>query len=272
MIHECIHQRMNGQNETTMVANEHTVLGITPLSAYTDEEMNALSNFHLLHEFDELINENDSIATTTTTPSTTTTTIVPRLFSSCNFEWNQQRKLPEKFDWRRKGIVTGVKNQATCGSCYAFASISTVESLILRKQQKQRQRYRRSSRHYEYSSFNDDDDDQIWMNKVKPHHHHGHGGDINLSEQHVVNCVGKCHGSSVIKLFNFLRNEGITYEHLEPYNNKVCDVYSFFFMYKTLIFLFFCYYSHQNVIIIIQYVFVLKIFVSIINVFIRMKK
>nr|XP_046914171.1 cathepsin K-like [Dermatophagoides farinae] len=148
------------------------------------------------------------------------TTMVPRLFRSCNFEWNQQRKLPEKFDWRRKGIVTSVKNQATCGSCYAFASISTVESLILRKQQKQRQRYRRSSRHYEYSSFNDDDDDQIWMNKVKPHHHHGHGGDINLSEQHVVNCVGKCHGSSVIKLFNFLRNEGITYEHLEPYNNK----------------------------------------------------
>lgn len=46
------------------------------------------------------------------------------------FEVTSDAPLPESIDWRKKtpNVLTKVKNQGSCGSCWAFSAVETLES------------------------------------------------------------------------------------------------------------------------------------------------
>ena len=41
--------------------------------------------------------------------------------------------LPEKYDLRKEGLVTPVKNQGATGTCWAFGAMSSIESNIIKQ-------------------------------------------------------------------------------------------------------------------------------------------
>jgi KDEL-tailed cysteine endopeptidase len=98
--------------------------------------------------------------------------------------------VPPSVDWRAMGAVTGVKNQARCGSCWAFATVAAVEGI-----------------------------NQIRTKQL-----------VSLSEQELVDCDADnqgCNGGLMEHAFNFIQNNGgISTELSYPYlaRKNTCNV------------------------------------------------
>uniref|UniRef100_A0A0R3WSV2 Pept_C1 domain-containing protein n=1 Tax=Hydatigena taeniaeformis TaxID=6205 RepID=A0A0R3WSV2_HYDTA len=90
--------------------------------------------------------------------------------------------LPDTIDWRDKNIVTEVKNQGNCGSCWAFSSTGALEGALAKKT----------------------------------------GKLISLSEQQLVDCSLKngndgCNGGYMSYAFEYLEGHAIEPESAYPY-------------------------------------------------------
>ncbi|KAK7263716.1 hypothetical protein RJT34_31310 [Clitoria ternatea] len=106
-----------------------------------------------------------------------------RKLSHAEFRYHEQGDLPESKDWRKEGVVTDVKDQGSCGSCWAFSAVAAVEGI----------------------------------NKIKS------GELVSLSEQELVDCdVGNgnqgCSGGLMETAFAFIeKNGGLTTTEDYPY-------------------------------------------------------
>jgi len=74
---------------------------LTPLADWSQEEFAARNTFQ-------------------NAPAPAGTRVLPKLDTS---------NLPTSFDWREQGAVTPVKNQGSCGSCWAFATVANIEGV-----------------------------------------------------------------------------------------------------------------------------------------------
>jgi len=88
-------------------------------------------------------------------------------------------KGPNSVDHRNSGLVTGVKNQAQCGSCWAFSATGCMEG--------------------------------AWMRKT--------GQLIPLSEQQLVDCssAGSCQGGMMGPAWEYAQRKGLESESAYPY-------------------------------------------------------
>ncbi|XP_042020413.1 vignain-like [Salvia splendens] len=110
--------------------------------------------------------------------------------ASTGFMHEEARDLPPSVDWRAQGAVTGVKNQGSCGSCWAFSTVVGVEGI----------------------------------NKIKS------GELVSLSEQELVDCEQDnegCNGGLMEHAFEYIKKQGgLATESIYPYTatDGNCDV------------------------------------------------
>ncbi|VDP20794.1 unnamed protein product [Onchocerca flexuosa] len=98
------------------------------------------------------------------------------------YKYDRNEKLPAAVDWRKKGLVTSIKDQGECGSCYAFTAAAALEGYYKKKK----------------------------------------GKLIDLSPQNIIDCSRKygnkgCEGGNMLSSFEYAKDYGIAEESKYPY-------------------------------------------------------
>jgi len=94
--------------------------------------------------------------------------------------------LPESVDWRDAGVVTDAKNQGSCGSCWAFATVENIES---------------------YAAINN-----VTLTKLSAQ-------EITTCTPNPLHCggTGGCRGSIPQLAYNYVQLFGLATDHDYPY-------------------------------------------------------
>jgi len=107
-----LERKLNFESELLYVAQHNALfdqglasfkIGINNFSDWTQQE---LSSQYLMTDFYDNDQESSSSPALSRSPD-----------------------LPPSLDWRDQGIVTGIKNQGSCGSCWAFAAVGAMEAV-----------------------------------------------------------------------------------------------------------------------------------------------
>ncbi|KAK5831321.1 senescence-specific cysteine protease SAG39-like [Gossypium arboreum] len=141
-------------------ANKKYKLGVNEFTDLTNEEFKAMRNGYKMRS-------SNTVAASKTT----------------SFRYENVSAVPSSMDWRKKGAVTGIKDQGQCGCCWAFSAVAAMEGI----------------------------------SKLKT------GTLISLSEQELVDCDVNgedqgCNGGLMDDAFEFIiSNKGLTTETNYPY-------------------------------------------------------
>ncbi|XP_057460598.1 senescence-specific cysteine protease SAG39-like [Actinidia eriantha] len=128
-----------------------------------------------VNQFADLTNEEFKLRNRFKSHVCTTTT---------SFKYENVTAVPSAMDWRKKGVVTPIKDQGQCGCCWAFSAVAATEGIT-----------------------------QLTTGKL-----------ISLSEQELVDCdvSGEdqgCNGGLMDDAFTFIQqNNGLTTETNYPYD------------------------------------------------------
>ncbi|CAL8373234.1 unnamed protein product [Boreogadus saida] len=104
-----------------------------------------------------------------------------------NFTRVDDTSVPSSLDWRRKGLVTAVKDQRSCGSCWAFSAVGSLEGQLKKTS----------------------------------------GALVSLSPQNLLDCSRRfgnhgCHGGYIVGAFLYvMKNNGIDSDAAYPYTGRI---------------------------------------------------